>query len=178
MQSSTNSILIGGLAGAVLSTVIQVLGSATNAAGTNPVLGIVFGCLGCLVGLTSGFIAVWHYTGEHELTLSRGKGVKLGALAGVVSALAGFLLVRALISIDVMPSAEDVINQMMDNPAVQGAEAGMDMAVRWTEFAMGWGGLIIGLIIGPLLGLLGGMIGAAMFKRGDSEGPGDSLVAE
>ena len=178
MQSSTTSILIGGLACAVLSMVIQVGNTLVNAAGTNPVLGIVFGCLGCLVALTSGLIAVWHYTSENELALSRGEGVKMGALAGVASALAGFLMSRALMMMGVLPTAEDAIDQMMDNPALENAEAGMETAIQMTEIMMGWGGLVIALIFGPLLGLLGGIIGAAMFGKGESSDQGNGLSTD
>ena len=163
--------MIGGLACAILSTVIQVVSTLSNAGmgmQASPV-GIILGCLGCLVGLTSGLIAVWHYTGEHELTLTGGQGVKLGALAGVVSALAAFLLTRALVLMDVMPSADDMLNLLMENPAFDNPDANMDMVEWWIEFSMGWGGLLVGLIFGPLFGLAGGAIGAAMFKRGDTE---------
>lgn len=169
MQSKTTSILIGGLSCALLSTFIQIGSTTFNPAGQNPLLGAVFGCLGCIVGLTSGLIAVWHFTGEYELTLTRGEGIKLGALAGLVSAFVGWMMVQALMVLNVMPSAEDVVELMMENPALDNPEANMDMVIQWIEISMGWGGLAIALIFGPVLGLLGGMIGAAMFKKGDSD---------
>lgn len=169
MQSRTTSILIGGLSCALLSTFIQIASTLSNPAGQNPLMGAVFGCLGCIVGLTSGLIAVWHFTGEHELTLTRSEGIKLGALAGLVSAFVGWMMVQALMILNVMPSAEDMIELMMDNPALDNPEANLDMVIQWIEISMGWGGLVIALIFGPVLGLLGGMIGAAMFKKGDSD---------
>ena len=169
MQSTGTSILIGGLSCAVLSTLIQVASTMVNSGGQNPILGAVFGCLGCLIGLTSGLIAVWHYTGEYELTLKSGEGVKLGALAGVVSALVAFLLVRVLMFMGVMPTASDVIEQLADSPGMENAGGQLDMAVQWIEISMGWGGLIIGLVVGSLFGLLGGMMGAAMFKKGSDD---------
>ncbi|MDE2732281.1 MAG: hypothetical protein OXM02_09385 [Bacteroidota bacterium] len=175
MQSSLTSILIGGLACALLSTAIHIGSTLANASGPNLVLGIVFGCLGCLVGLTSGLIAVWHYTSEKEVTLSRSTGVKMGALAGLVSALTGFLMVRALMIMGVLPTADDAIDQMMQNPALENSDAGMETAMQVTEIMMGWGGLVVTLIFGPLLGLLGGMIGAALFKKGE---PSDTEFAD
>ena len=169
MQSQTTSILIGGLTCALLSTAIQIVSTMSNPAGQDPMLGAVFGCLGCIVGLTSGFIAVWHYTGEYELTLSRSAGVKMGALAGLVSGLVGFLMVRALMMMDVLPSADDVILQIMENSNLDGADAEMDFVTQLIGLSMGWLGLVMALIFGPILGLLGGMIGAAMFKKGQSD---------
>ena len=168
MQSSAKSILIGGFVSAVLSTAISVGSNLVYNAIAEPALaaaiGIPFGCLGCLIWMTSGLVAVLHYTREHEVTLSRGEGVRVGALAGVVGILAAFLMVRALTMLGVLPTVEDVIGQMAENPALQEADLA-DMA-QFYELIMGWGGLVVGLIFGPLLGLLGGMIGAAWFKKG------------
>ena len=165
MQSTGTSILIGGLSCAVLTTLIQVASTMVNSGGQNPILGAVFGCLACLIGLTSGIIAVWHYTGEYEVTIYQGDGIKIGALAGVVSALVGFLLVRILTWMGVMPTAAEIVEEMSNNPAMENAGSQLEAMVPLYEFFMGWGGLIIGLVIGSILGLLGGMLGAAMFKK-------------
>ncbi|MCY3615018.1 MAG: hypothetical protein OXH03_08000 [Bacteroidetes bacterium] len=95
MPSKTQSVLVGGLIAAVISTVVAVvqnLSGASDPVNQDPVLGIIFGLLGCMVMLTSGVIAVWHYTSENELTLRPSQGVGIGVLAGLIYAAAAVAL--------------------------------------------------------------------------------------
>ena len=164
MKSSTTSILIGGLSVAIIGALIAI---GSQAAGQGPI-GILWGCLSCIVMLSSGFIAVWHYTGEHQLTLTGGQGVKLGALAGLVGTLVGWSLQQLLMLMGVLSTPEEAMDQAMrdsgaDMEAMEGMLSFMEM------FTNPLFGLLVGLVIGPLLGLAGGAIGAAVFKRGNDE---------
>ena len=105
MRSGAKSILIGGLACAVLSVVFQVGIALVDSTGTNPALGITANCLARLEGLTSGLISVWHYARHNEVALSQGEGIKMGARAGVVSVMAGFLNSRILMLMEGMLTA-------------------------------------------------------------------------
>lgn len=167
MPSKTQSVLVGGLIAAVISTVVAVvqnLSGASDPVNQDPVLGIIFGLLGCMVMLTSGVIAVWHYTSENELTLRPSQGVGIGVLAGLIYAAAAVALGWLLVLFNVLPSPEETMEVIRESGAFDapGAEQGAAFAeimVTW-----GWvGGVLIG---GVIMGLVGGAIGAAMFKHG------------
>ncbi len=167
MPSKTQSVLIGGLIAAVIGTVVSVaqqLSGASDPMNQNPVLGLIFGLVGCMVMLTSGLIAVWHYTSEHELTIKPKQGVGIGALAGLVYAAAAVALAWLLVLINVIPSPEETIQMLRESGAFDapGAEQGLAFA----EMMVTWGGIGIALIGGVIMGLVGGAIGAALFKRG------------
>ena len=158
--------MIGGLVSAIMGTGIQVVSTLSySGMGMRPV-DFLFGCLGCLTWLASGLIAVWHYTNKYQLTLTSRQGFKLGALAGLVNALAIFLFGRALVFMGIMPSAADMARLFTGNPAFGVPDTDMDMYGEVFGFAFVWGALLFGLVLGPLLGLIGGAIGSAMFERG------------
>ena len=164
MPSKLTSVLIGGLASALVGTLLSVAGSLANPANANPGLGAILGLLGCLTMVTSGLIAVWHYTGEHELTLTGGQGVGIGALAGIAYGVIVTVLSRILMMAGALPTAEDVIQQMEETGAMEGP--GAEFATMMVEFSMGWGAVVFSIIFGVVTGLIGGAIGAAVFKRG------------
>ena len=167
MPSKNQSILVGGLIAAVLGTgvaVIQNLSGANDPTNQNPVLGMIFGLLGCMIMLTSGLIAVWHYTTENELTIKGKQGVGIGVLAGLVYAVTALILGWLLILLNVMPSPEEAMEMVRATGAFDAP--GAEQAASFTEMMITWGGPIFALIGGVIMGLVGGAIGAALFKRG------------
>ena len=167
MPSKKQSVLVGGLIAAVIGTgvaITQHLSGAGGPANQNPVLGMIFGLLGCVVMLTSGVIAVWHYTSENELTLRPKQGVGIGTLAGLVYAAAALALGWLLVLFNVLPSPEETMEVMRNSGAFDtpGAEQGLAFA----EIMITWGWAVGTLLLGVIMGLVGGAIGAAIFKHG------------
>ena len=167
MPSKTQSVLVGGLIAAVIGTVVSVvqyLSGARDPVNQDPVLGIIFGLLGCTAMLTSGVIAVWHYTSENELTLAPKQGVGIGALAGLIYAVAAVALGWLLVLFNVIPSPEETIEMIRETGAFD-AQGG-EQAESITRMAVTWGGVVVAIIGGVIMGLVGGAIGAAIFKHG------------
>ena len=80
MSDKMMSILIGGVAAAVLATIISLPQNQC------------LGCLACLCYVGSGLLAVWHYTNTNSLTIKGGEGASIGAMAGVVAGVVGGIL--------------------------------------------------------------------------------------
>ncbi len=168
MPSKTQSILIGGLVAAVTGTILQVAGHVSGLSDPldpQPVLGIIFGLLGCMIMLTSGLVAVWHYATENELTLTGGQGVGIGALSGIVYAVVGLALGWLLILMGILPSPQDTLDMMRDAGTFD--TPGAEQAESITRMMVTWGGPVFAIVGGILMGLIGGAIGAALFKRGE-----------
>ena len=171
MPSKTQSILIGGLCAAVAGVIISVVSEfagVSDPTNPQPVLGVIVSLLGCVVMLTSGLVAVWHYTSENELTLEGGQGVGIGALSGIVYAVAAMALGWLLIALNVLPSPQESLDAMRDSGAFDAP--GAEQAESITRMMITWGIPVITVVGGVIMGLIGGAIGAAVFKRGqDSE---------
>jgi len=170
MPSKIQSLLIGGLLAAVTGVFIAVAGQVSGGSdpvNPSPILGGIFTFLGCMAAMTSGFIAVWHYTNENELTLTGGQGVGIGALAGIIYGVGALLLSYLMVSIDVLPSPMETLERVresgaFDAPGAEQAESVMQMMYTW-------GIPIITVVMGVIMGLIGGAIGAAVFKRDSDE---------
>lgn len=167
MPSKTQSVLVGGLIAAVIGTVVSVvqqLSGASDPMNQNPILGMIFGLLGCMVMIASGVIAVWHYTSENELTIKPKQGVGIGVLAGLIYAVAAMVLAWLLVLVNVIPSPEETMEMLRESGAFDapGAEQGAAIA----EIMVTYGWIVFVLIGGVIMGLVGGAIGAALFKRG------------
>ena len=176
MPSKSNSILIGGLVAGLIGTVIAVvstqmtMGALESGDQPNQMVQLVFGLIGCLVPVSAGLIAVWHYTGENELTLRGGQGVGLGALTGIAYAVVAVALGFLLQWLNVLPSPDEYMDTFVNSGALdQAGEEAADAILRWTEFMVRWGSIIMALVFGVVMGLIGGAIGAAMFKRGEDD---------
>ncbi len=175
MPSKAQSVLIGGLVAGVTGVILSVashFSGASDPANQQTLLGIIFGVLGCMVMLTSGLVAVWHYATEHELTLSAGQGVGIGSLAGIAYAVIALVLSWLLILLNILPSPEETLEMIRNTGAFDAP--GAEQAESVTEMMVTWGGPMIALIGGVLMGLIGGAIGAALFKRGAEEPEPDS----
>ncbi len=156
MSDRMTSALIGGLAGGLLATVLTVF--------QNPVLS----GLACLCYIVCGVVAVWHYTGEHAVTLRSGQGVGLGALAGVAGGVVASLLGFFFRAVGVLP---DAMEELENSGAMEQME-GTPM-LGFVEFMAGPTGMMVVTVLaigfGTILGLVGGAIGAAVFKKGEAE---------
>ena len=155
MPDKLTSALIGGLAGGLLAAVLTLF--------QNPLLN----GLACLTLILSGLVAVWHYTGEHAVTLAGKEGVGLGALGGTAGAVVSSLLGMFFRAVGVLPGPMEALEE---SGALDQAEG---PALGFMEFMAGPAGqalgFVIAVIIGAILGLIGGAIWAAVFKRGEQE---------
>ena len=170
MPSKLSSVVIGGLVAAVLGSILSVvqnMSGASDPANPQMALQIIFGLLGCMVALSSGLIAVWHYTSENELTVSGGQGVGIGVLSGIVYAVVALALGWLLVTFNVLPSPEEALEAMRARGAFDAP--GAEQAESMTRMMLTWGIPVIAVVSGVVMGLIGGAIGAAVFKRGTEE---------
>lgn len=168
MDSIVRSALFGGLIAGIAGTIVSVISQITG--GTDPAnsmspMGIIVGLLGCMVMLTSGLFAVWHYTTENEVTLKGSKGVGIGALAGIAYSAVALLLYQILIAMGILMGPDEIIEMIRET----GAFDGVEQAESMTRMGIKWGTPIIMAIGGIIMGLTGGAIGAALFKHGNEE---------
>jgi hypothetical protein len=148
MSNKGTSILTGGLAIALLATLLALI----------PTIGPFISCLGVIAGA---MVAVWHYTSTYGVSLPAGEGAGVGALAGVVGAILGILLGLLLVQAGVIPDPQQVVQeQLRDMPAEQREMA--ERMARWGQGPIGW---IISIVIYSILGAIGGAIGASVFRR-------------
>ena len=161
MSDKTQSILIGGVATAVLAVILSLPQNQ---------------CLSCLVCLSyvgSGLIAVWHYTNTNTLTIKGGEGAGLGAMAGVVCGVVAGVLGLIFRAIGLLPGVDDIIEQMDEAGQLDQLDPETaDMIYSFIEISAGIGGIVIGVIFAVILGVIGGAIGAAVFKKGTAT-PGE-----
>lgn len=164
MPSKTTSVLIGAavyaVVGALMSFVAFRGGLATMALG---------GCGACLAAFAGPAVAVWHYVTAHRLTLPAGSGAGLGAVTGLVGAVASTALAFALRAASVLPTpaeAADIQRRLLAEAGFDAAQvdaqvqSGQAMSGPIAEFA-------IALVAGLVIGAIGGAIAAAVVKRGE-----------
>ena len=152
MSSKTESILLGGAITGVAMTLISLV----------PIVG---GCIACFGYLIAGVVVVWHYTNTQGLTITGGEGAGMGALGGIVAAIAGSLVSYVLIMLDLAPGMDAVLDQLtqagtLTNEQLDAAEGFFDSPLVYLAF------FAVGSIVGALLGAIGGAIGASVFKKG------------
>jgi hypothetical protein len=155
MPNRTQSVLIGGLVAGILST---------------SVLGIIniLCCAGVIIGAVVG---VWHYTGEHQITIPSGQGALIGALCGVVGALIAGVLNQVLVVIG-LDFATAMQESMVQN---LGMSADQLEQMRQMQEAQQGGALwvILGTLFNAVLfavfGAIGGAIGASVFQKGNGQ---------
>ena len=157
MPSKTQSILIGAVVYIVLGLLINFLFQGG---------GMVAGFLACLIPLSSGLVAVWHYTATHNLTIPGGQGAGMGALAGLAGAVVASAIAYALISAGVLPDPIEAARIQMEGQGMsdEQIDSAMAMVERFSNPVIG---LAIGAVVGTLLGAISGAIGAVIFKKGE-----------
>jgi hypothetical protein len=163
MPSRTQSILIAGVAVGIIGIVIAFL---AEGAATSPVGGVVVCFFSCLLSISVGLLATWHYTTTNALTIPGGTGAAMGALAGLVSgAIASLKAIFDFVTGRSAAMREEMIRSM-EQQGVSPEQMGpwMDMGATPTSVAVI---ILMSLVISAILGAVGGAIGAALFKRGD-----------
>ncbi len=167
MSSKLQSMLIGGLAYALLGIALSFIMDPT-AAGADPMSGAIAGCVGCLVVFVAPLLAVWHYTTTNALTIPAGEGAAIGAGAAVIGAIIAGVISYLLIAAGMRPGVEEIMEMQREAFEAQGmSDEEIDRA---TGFASSMSNPLIGMlfsvVIGAVVGAVGGAIGAAIFKRG------------
>lgn len=156
MPDKNQSILLGGLVVAVLSTSYLSL--------INMIC-----CLGVIVGAV---IAVWHYTETNEITVSGGTGATMGVLAAlfglIVASIINFGLIKMGIRHDQV-FTEWMINAMGDNMPPEQYDAMVEQMNADITIGLMLKNTALGAIVYVIFGAIGGMIGAKMFKKGGDE---------
>lgn len=165
MPTKWTSIIVGGLTYALLGLLIQFLFQAG---------GVAAGALSCLVILSAGLVAVWHYTSTHGLTIPAGQGAGIGAAAGAVGALVAGILGQLFISLGVLPDPIEAARRNLESQGL--TQEQIDQGLAFAEnFSNPIIGIIIGLALAAIIGAISGAIGAVVFKKG---GHGDDFVTE
>ena len=159
MSGKTQSVLLGGLVIALAATIVGFLQFSVPQQ-VQP----VFGCLTCILFIGTGLLAVWHYTSTNGLTIPGGEGAGMGALSGVIAAIAAFVIAWALRAVGVFPSVEEMIEMAMQGQEIP--PESREMMETMAGFSSGIGGLLVNLLFGVIAGAIGGAIGAAVFKKG------------
>lgn len=131
----------------------------------SPVGGIVVCFVSCLLSISVGLLATWHYTNTYELTIPGGTGAAMGALAGLVAgAVSSLKAIFDFVSGRSAAMQEEVIR----NLEAQGVNP--DQMGPWLEFGTSptWvaTSVLMAIVISAILGAAGGAIGASLFKRG------------
>ncbi len=157
MPSKTQSILLGGLVVALLST--SYLGMIN-----------LLCCAGVILGA---MVSVWHYTNENELTLTSGQGAGIGVLAGIAGAIIAVGL-NYLLEMLGLPSSEQISQDIQsmfipDNMDPEQLEQMQQQQEQFNTPAMRGISMAIGVLVSAIFGAIGGAIGAAVFKKGGDE---------
>lgn len=131
-------------------------------------------CLCCAGVLLGGVLSVFFYKKDlpPDLPLTSGDCVKVGALAGVFSALIGALLFAAMFS----TFKEMFINMINSVPQDAERQQVGDLMEQLENGSFARGGIIAVVLFSELLmntafGLLGGLIGYAIWKPSPSQIP-------
>lgn len=161
MESKYASALIGGLAGGLIAALLNLPQNFIS-------------WFGCLAYAGCGLIAVWHYTNTHQLTITGGEGIGLGALAGVAGGLTGGLLASLFYQLGLMDPVLPQILEEMENTGTldQMDPSTADSVISWLELASKWQVLIdvtCSVLFAVVFGLIGGAIGARIWKKGPDE---------
>jgi hypothetical protein len=159
MPSKTQSVLLAGIAAGVITSLFTFI----------PLVG---GCLGCLMYMAAGVLAVWHYTSTHEVTIPGGQGAGMGALAGLLSGAAASGLQQLFIATGIQPDMAEQVRQQMESSGAQNDQQGQMLEMFSSpEFLVIM--IAVGLLLAAILGAVGGAVGASLFKKGDSS-PGSA----
>jgi hypothetical protein len=156
MHEKQQSVLVGGLAIALLST---------------SYIGLIncFCCAGIILGAMFG---VRHYTSLHGITIASGEGATIGALAGLLGGVIAFFLNLLLAAIG-LDANEAIMNVMLsifrDYMPPEQYETFMEQRERSPGAGEYVFNFFLGITVSSIFGAIGGAIGAALFKKGESE---------
>jgi len=132
-----------------------------------------FSC--CLPHLVGALLAVHLFTGKYRLTISYGRGIKLGVLTCLMGGLAAWAVVLAIrLLFEYQVGAKEgealalwMVEKMGNADAVKQVKESLEaQKAQGVTVGQVLGGLAgIGVLVG-LSGLIGGVLGAVFFKRG------------
>lgn len=152
MPSKLNSLLLGGLIVAVLSTSY-----------------LAFINLACCAGVILGAMAgVWHYTNENELTIPPGSGAGMGVLIALIGGVVAFGL-NYVVGLAGLPDNQEIGQQIqqMFMPGGEITDEQREAMEAMNTPAMQAVNMGIGLVVSAIFGAIGGAIGASVFKKGE-----------
>lgn len=135
----------------------------------------------CLPQIIGTLLALHLFTSKYALTITAGRGIKLGILTCLMGGIAAWAVGTAIYFLFNYQVGREV-GEMMFNFGLQMAEKGGNqeaVAQMKEQFAQQQAqgltmaqialGLLFGVIFAAIAGLIGGAIGAALFKRGPKE---------
>lgn len=166
-----NSVAIAGILFGVIVFALSLLtGYATiNSEPTGSLFSPtqLIGTLGCLVGAFGGMLAIWHYTGTFNLSVTLGRGALIGFLTGVAISVVNVLLSEGWTFID-----PDMTQQMVESTIAnieasdlpeQQKQQMIDLTAGSREGDGIGSQLLSGIPLYGILNLITGMIGAKIF---------------
>lgn len=175
-SSYWNSVAIGGVIfGIIIFVLSLVAGYATiNSEPTGALISpaVWVGALSCLVGAFGGMLAIWHYAGNFNISVSLGRGALIGFLTGVAISIVSVLLNELWTFID-----PDMTQQIVDSTIAnieasdlpeQQKQQMIDLTAGAREGESIGMQLLSGIPLYGILNLITGMIGAKIF--GQEEG--------
>jgi len=147
---NAKNLLIAALVGGVVTEVL------TNV----PIISLL-GCILCLSFWVGPLLAVWLYRRlQGEVTLGQATGI--GALAGVIAGVIGFILSFAHLS--GMSSFVNGLRPFLSAQDMQGVETALS-----GPMLIGFN--LVGVLVTILFGAIGGLIGGAIFKKRAQQTP-------
>jgi len=132
-----------------------------------------FSC--CLPYLVGALLAVHLFTGKYRLTISYGRGIKLGILTCLMGGLATWVVMLAIrLLFDYQVGAKEgtaltlwLVEKMGNPEAVKQVKEAMEaQQAQGVTVGQVLGGLAGVGVFASLSGLIGGALGALLFKRG------------
>jgi len=163
MPDKSQSILLAGMAGGVAAII----------AGLIPTVG---DCIGCILFIAAGVLAVWHYTDRHQVTIKGGQGLVLGALAGLVGGIVQSILDQVLMAVGAKPGWREEMRQGFEQSGMDPAQ--MEQVMEWFSSPVALVAImLVVLVMCMIAGGIGGAIGANIFKRGSGTSPASPMAS-
>ena len=170
--SKTPSILLGAVVTGILGVIFSIASQQYQWLG-------IISC--CLVPITGGILAVWHYTTTYELTIPGGEGARIGALTAFLGNILASILavILSFVGIGHNPfsseAAREAALQQLErqNLPPEAYDQALQQIERFTSPEFIFLFALVGLIVYVLIGAVGGAIGSALFKQGDEATPSE-----
>lgn len=132
----------------------------------------------CLPQIIGALLAIHLFTSKYSLTLTTGRGIKLGILTCLMGAMSAWVVAMGVYFLfDYQVGGKEgewialTIAEKVGGPeALEAAKEAMaQQKAQGMGIAQIAGGFVAGAVFACISGLLGGSIGAAIFKRGPKE---------
>ena len=146
----------GALAGlSILTTLLSAVAPA--------VVGTALGCIGCLMGIGAGMLAVYFYVQKSTTPAQTGDGAVLGLLTGLVAGVISLVINVPLSYALADPAQLQQVEQALSQIGMSGLSGIMVYLVSG----------LMGLILYPIISMIGGLIGVPVFekRKGDAGMP-------